>query len=652
MTATYQNYLDQKISFALYPEIMHTEARIFETSFQDFLKKITTPTITSSKNTLLIGPYLLKNQKTRASKNVEAITLLVFDLDATYGRSFEQLVELFSGNLGIIHSTWSHEEQEPRYRLFLLLKNPISVENYSTVRENFLCAYPELSKMADPACKDPARAYYIFSHPQERAEIARCAVLTGTPVDPNQYLTVKHAPYFEAYEPKPLGPKNDEEKRLLEALNFLSADVSYGSGRFYDSSGKPEKDYWLAAIWAIASQGWGKEIARQWSKKSKRYSDSGFEQAWNSYNPKHPYKLGIGSLYKRAKELAQITDKLPKNDLLNDKKLFTLLTATELTSLPPTQWVVKNILPEKGLAAIFGKSGTGKSFLAMDLLLKIACGTEWFGHKVKNRSVLYIALEGRSGLSNRIRAWEKENLTVCPNNFKIILENFNLTIEQEVNELANVIVANQMENGVTVIDTLAQSTPGSDENLSSDMSLNINHLKILQERTNGLLIIVHHSGKDGTKGLRGHSSLRACLDASLEVSGDKNKRAWALEKSKDSEDQVSYGFKLKVIELGRDSDDEIISSCVIERDHSIVFANREPSGSQQKAAFKVIKQVLSNVLSGQIAVEFAINEVSKSLAAVPKNKRTNRARAIVNSLITGGFLSSTLIADEGIIKLA
>ena len=654
MTDTYQNYLDQKVSFALYPEITHTEAHVFETSFQNFLKKITTPTITSSKNTLLIGPYLLKNQKIRASKNVEAITLLVFDLDAAFGHSFEQLVELFSGNLGIVHSTWSHEEQEPRYRLFLLLNNPIPAENYSIVRENFLSEHPELSTMADPACKDLARAYYIFSHPQERAEIARCAVLTGTPVDPNQYLTVTHAPYFEAYKPKLLEPKNDEEKRLLEALNVLSSDVGYGSGRFYDSSGKPEVDYWLAAIWAIASLNWpsGKEIARNWSRQSTRYTDDGFERAWNSYNPKHPHKVGIGSLYKRAKALPLVTFKPPKSNLLSNKKLFTLLTASELTSLPPTQWVVKNILPEKGLAAIFGQSGSGKSFLAMDLLLKIAQGTEWFGHKILNKSVIYIPLEGRSGLSNRIKAWEKENLTSCPKNFKIILENFNLTNEKEVNELANEIIDNQMQGSVLVLDTLAQSSPGSDENSSADMSLNNNHLKLLQERTNSLLIVIHHSGKDGSKGLRGHSSLRACLDTSLEVSGDKNKRSWTLEKSKDSEDQVSYGFQLKVVELGRDSDNEIISSCVIERDHSAVFAKKEPSGSQQRAAFKLIKQVLSNVSGGQISVELAVSEVSKNLGATLKNKRSNRARAIVNSLITGGFLSCKLIGDEGVIKLA
>lgn len=654
MTATYQNYLDQKISFALYPEITHTEAHVFETSFQNFLKKITTPTITSRKDTLLIGPYLLKNQKTRASKNVEAITLLAFDLDKVYGCSFENLIDLFCGHLAVLHTSWSHSDQEPRYRLFLLLNNPIPAENYSIVRENFLSEHPELSKMADPACKDPARAYYIFSHPQERAEIARCAVLTGVPVDPNQYLTVKHAPYFETYEPKLLEPKNDEEKRLLEALDVLSADVGYGGGRFFDANGKPESDYWLAAIWAIASLNWptGKEIAREWSKKSKRYTEDGFEQAWNSYNPNHPHKVGIGSLYKRAKALPLVTFKPPKSNLLSDKKLFTLLTASELTSLPPTQWVVKNILPEKGLAAIFGQSGTGKSFLAMDLLLKIAQGTEWFGHKIINKSVIYIPLEGRSGLSNRIKAWEKENLTSCPKNFKIILENFNLTNEKEVNELANVIIDNQMQGSVLVLDTLSQSTPGSDENSSADMSLNINHLKLLQERTNSLLILIHHTGKDENKGLRGHSSLRACLDTSLKVSGDKNKRSWILEKSKDSEDQVSYGFKLKVVELGRDSDDEIISSCVIERDHSTVFAKKEPSGSQQRAAFKLIKQVLSNVSGAQIPVELAVSEVSKNLAATPKNKRSNRARAIVNSLITGGFLSCNLIGDEGVIKLA
>lgn len=657
MTATYQNYLDQKISFALYPEITHTEAHVFETSFQNFLKKITTPTITSSKDTLLIGPYLLKNQKTRASKNVEAITLLAFDLDKANGYSFENLVELFSCHMGAIHSSWSHSDQVPRYRLFLLLNNPIPAENFSIVRENFLSEYPELSKMADPACKDLARAYYIFSHPQERAEIARCAVLTGIPVDPNLYLTVKHAPYFEAYEPKLLEPKNDDEKRLLETLDVLSADVSYGGGRFFDANGKPESDYWLAAIWAIASLNWqsGKEIAREWSKKSKRYTEDGFEQAWNSYNSAHPNAIGIGSLYKRARMLgwnqSLANRKLNNTELLQlPQRSFTLLSADDLAALPPTEYLIKGILPSSGLAAIFGPSGSGKTFLVLDLIMAIACQSDWFGHKIKNVPVTYVGLEGKGGINNRIQAWRIKNPSLTPSNFKIILDNFNLMKESNVVDLAQTIIDAQMHKGLIAVDTLNQASPGAEENSSVDMGHILKHLKLLQEMTGGLVLVIHHSGKDASQGLRGHSSLKAALDTNIQVVGG-DKRSWLLEKSKDGADGKSFGFKLAVQQLGVDSDGDPITSCTVERDHSVIFSRPEPSGAQQKIALKAIKQVLETATNQRIIAEAAVTTIAQTLTTISSNKRSNRARQILGSLTNGGFLSSELVNDEGWIWL-
>jgi len=657
MTVDYRNYLDQKISFALYPETRNVEAHIIETTFQDFLKRITTPKITSTKNTLLIGPHRLNNEKTRASKNVEAITLLVFDLDATYEHSFEQLVELFSGYLGAIHSTWSHSEQEPRYRLLLFLKSPIPTEDFAIVRENFLSEYPELSKMADPACKDPSRAYYIFSHPQERAEMARCAALTGAPVDPNQYLTFNHPPYFESYQTQQLGPKHNEEQRLLEALNLLSSDVGYGTGRFYDSNGKPESDYWLVAIWAIASLGWpsGKEIARVWSKKSKRFSESGFEQAWNSYNHAHPRKVGIGSLFKRAKELSwnqnsnqtqQYTFDAPSN-----KNHFTLLGIEDLAALPPTVHLVKGVLPSSGLAAIYGPSGSGKTFLALDLMMAIACQSDWFGHKVKNVPVTYVGLEGKSGINNRIKAWRIKNPALSPSNFKVILDNFDLMKEENVVELAQAIFCKKMHKGLVLLDTLNQASPGADENTSQDMGTIIKHLKLLQEMTEGLVLIIHHSGKNTNQGLRGHSSLKAALDANIEVK-DGDKRLWLLEKSKDGEDGKSFGFRLEGRQLGIDSDGDPITSCTVERDYSVIFTKPEPSGKVQRAALKIIKQALSGTANGRMRVDAGISEIAQTLTTIATNKRTNRARKLLQDLTTGGHLSSELLNDEGWIWLA
>jgi hypothetical protein len=96
-----------------------------------------------------------------------------------------------------------------------------------------------------------------------------------------------------------------EMAKLNSALKLLSPNTGRGNGSFYDSKGNPEDDYWLAAVWAISSLGWngGEAIARNWSRQSSRYTEDGFNQAWNGYKPNHPKAVGIGSLYKKANDL-------------------------------------------------------------------------------------------------------------------------------------------------------------------------------------------------------------------------------------------------------------------------------------------------------------------------------------------------------------
>lgn len=442
-----------------------------------------------------------------------------------------------------------------------------------------------------------------------------------------------------------------EVSKLNSALSYLSSDIGYGSGRFYNSSGRPEADYWLAGIWAIASLGWasGKETARNWSQTSSRYTDDGFEKAWNSYNPAHANGIGIGSLYKRAKELGW-NQTVTANSIGPSPQRFTLLGINDLAALPPTEHLIKGVLPSSSLAAIYGPSSSGKTFLALDLIMAIACQSDWFGHKVKNVPVTYVGLEGKGGINNRIQAWRIKNPKLNPANFKIILDNFDLMNKANVVELAQAIIDAQMHQGVIVIDTLNQASPAADENSSQDMGVIIKHLKLLQETTGSLVLIIHHTGKNASQGLRGHSSLKAALDANIEVIGG-DKRSWLLEKSKDGEDGKSFGFRLEVQELGIDSDGDSITSCTIERDHSAIFSKPEPSGKAQKAALKVIKLALSIITSKRMTVDAAISEIAQTLITIQSNRRCNRARKLLEDLTTGGHLSSGLVDDEGWIWL-
>ena len=183
------------------------------------------------------------------------------------------------------------------------------------------------------------------------------------------------------------------------------------------------------------------------------------------------------------------------------------------------------------------------------------------------------------------------------------------------------------------------------------MGVIIKHLKLLQEMTGGLVLIIHHTGKNTSQGLRGHSSLKAALDANIEVVGS-DKRSWLLEKSKDGEDGKCFGFRLEVQNLGTDSDGDPITSCTVERDHSLILSKPEPSGKVQKAALKTIKQALPSTPNRRMTVEAGVSEIAKTLTTIASNRRTNRARQLLGNLSADGHLSSELVNDEGWIWLA
>ncbi|MDV4269441.1 MarR family transcriptional regulator, partial [Acinetobacter baumannii] len=79
-----------------------------------------------------------------------------------------------------------------------------------------------------------------------------------------------------------------------------------------------------------------------------------------------------------------------------------------------------------------------------------------------------------------------------------------------------------------------------------------------------IVLVVHHTGKDETKGMRGHSSLYASLDFALECTAHGNLSAqFKIAKSKDSESDKGYKFKMSVINLGYDEDGELITSLAV-----------------------------------------------------------------------------------------
>lgn len=332
---------------------------------------------------------------------------------------------------------------------------------------------------------------------------------------------------------------------------------------------------------------------------------------------------------------------------------YALLSDDDLCKLPPLQWRIKKVLPETGLAAVFGASGSGKSFAVIDLTQSIAAGREWFGYKSKPCNVLYCALEGEAGIAGRVAAYRIRH-GATSQNIRYLVQPFSLLESGDIHDLAHAINTNGQGAEVVILDTLNRAAPGADENDSKSMGQIIAAAKELQTLIGGLVVLVHHTGKDASKGLRGHSSLHAALDAAIEVRRDGDRREWLIAKSKDGEDGEAHPFKLDVVELGTDEDGEPITSCVLHPLEQVAEALRRPlppkSGNQRivwdtlgeifRKAGNVKPEGAPDTLpQGRpcISLEAGIEQTRTRLVCDPK-RQTERAQAAIRGLMERGIL--------------
>ena len=171
----------------------------------------------------------------------------------------------------------------------------------------------------------------------------------------------------------------------------------------------------------------------------------------------------------------------------------------------------------------------------------------------------------------------------------------------------------------------------------------LRNCKKLHRAAGALVLLVHHSGKDESKGARGWSGIRAAADAEIEISSMGITRTAQITKQKDGDDSAAFDFKLNKVFLGTDEDGEEISSCVVDfLPHGSAASNRSrtPKGKLEKTVYKAVKELID--LDGPaVEVEEVINHVSAGMPHDPKSGRDRRREVIrraITSLGTSGFV--------------
>jgi hypothetical protein len=247
-------------------------------------------------------------------------------------------------------------------------------------------------------------------------------------------------------------------------------------------------------------------------------------------------------------------------------------------------YLVKGLLRRKSHAVMYGAPGEGKSFLALDLAYTVAAGREWHARRVSQGPALYLAFEGLGGMPERAAALlQHYGKTAVP----LVIEPADWNLRDKVGREA--LGARMAEiraehfgghqPALIVLDTLARSMRGGDENSAQDMGALNDAVTALIESTGACVLLVHHSGKNRAAGARGSSALLGAVDTELEIEGGQLKAT----KQRDVELGALIGFKLEPVLVGEDADGEPMLSCVVLASAGGARPTWKPSGKAADA---------------------------------------------------------------------
>ena len=227
-----------------------------------------------------------------------------------------------------------------------------------------------------------------------------------------------------------------------------------------------------------------------------------------------------------------------------------LLTRVDKIKLRPPDWLIRGLLEKDSLALLFGDSGCGKSFVAIDWACRIATGTPWRGHEVKSAPVIYIAGEGHQGFARRIKAWEVHyGVELAEKPFyrtAAIAIPDPLLVKQFIEE----VTETTGKPALVVIDTLARNFGVGDENSTQDMTRFVAACDSIRKQYDCTILIVHHTGHNEKNRARGAVALKAALDAEYRLKKkDDGHLLLTATKMKEAEEPPPLAMKLTSVEL-------------------------------------------------------------------------------------------------------
>lgn len=283
------------------------------------------------------------------------------------------------------------------------------------------------------------------------------------------------------------------------------------------------------------------------------------------------------------------------------KPRFPIVWFGQEDAASPLRWLVRGLLPEAGLSVFYGAPKSSKTFAAIDLALNVAHGRDWFGLRVRQMGVAYVSGEGAAGVRQRMKAWRQERDGEADAPFALIPQSINLfddpdELDRLIADLNGMALPMGRPVGLVVLDTLSRMIGGGDEDKARDVNVLVRNAERIQRQTGAHVLIVHHSGKDRDRGMRGSNALLGAVDTAVEVTKDVDTGLCEAKVTaiKDGGDIGPFAYTLSQTAVGTDEDGDAILSCVIDPAGARQGGKRAALSDTEQRALQVLKELVGD----------------------------------------------------------
>ena len=147
---------DLRLHVSAFDNAFDPRPKALETTVAGLIRALTTFQVIAVANKLDLpawSPARFAGKGRRKAENVASVCAVVLDYDAG---DPEAALAAWAGFVAVLHSTWSHSVEAPRFRVVVPLATSIPASRWADAWALATARAPG----ADPACKDPSRLYF------------------------------------------------------------------------------------------------------------------------------------------------------------------------------------------------------------------------------------------------------------------------------------------------------------------------------------------------------------------------------------------------------------------------------------------------------------------------------------------------------------